>query len=823
MSARSSWLAVVLSVFIPAWAVSPGRAADPPSREHLEFFEQKIRPVLVEQCYSCHSEDAKKLRGDLLLDSREGIARGGASGPVLNREKPKESLLLQSIRHDEDVAAMPPKGAKLSAEVIADFERWVQLGAPDPRSTGPVKTTRLDLEQAKEFWSFRPLVRPAVPELSGPLVHNPIDSFIQSQLAAKGLKPSPPASKRVLIRRVYFDLVGLPPSPEAIDEFVSDDSPDAYERLIDRLLASKAYGERWGRHWMDVIRYADTAGDNSDYPIPQMYRYRNWIIDAFNQDMPYDEFIRQQIAGDLLPSDDEADRQSKLIATGYLANTKRFGSYEDARYPWYLTYEDQIDNLGRTFLGLTINCTRCHDHKFDPLSQEDYYALYGFFSSTRYPRPGIELDKVQRDFVPLATADVVAKVERERAQRQQELDQKVKDQVAERKAREQELAEAEKLPDSPDKAKTIEGLNKKIDNLKGQIKTAQKASEEFARTPLPYDTAYAVAEATPKGPRKVGDAAVHIKGDPERVGPVVPRRFPEVLGGYTLPKDEPGSGRVHLANWLADAKNPLTARVMVNRIWHYHFGRGIVATPSDFGLMGLPPTDPELLDWLASEFIAQGWSIKQMHKLILMSHTYQQGSQEHEAGLQADVQNESLWRFPRRRLDAEAIRDTMLLLADQLDREPAEAHPFPEPKTWNFTQHRPFHAVYETNKRSVYLMTQRFQRHPYLAIFDGPDTNASTASRVVSTTPLQALYLMNDPFVHDQARRFGERLRREASTEPARVQRAYQLVYGRSPTDDEARQAVEWIEEVQKLKGEAEAWPSFVRALFLSNEFVYID
>lgn len=819
MLARSPWLAVLLliSVWSPLWA------ADPPSREGLAFFEQKIRPVLVEHCYSCHSTEAKKLKGDLHLDSREGLARGGASGPVMNREKPKESLLFRSIQHVEGVAAMPPKGPKLSADIIADFERWIELGAPDPRTSGPAKTTRMDLEQAKEFWSFRPLTRPDVPAMSGPTVLNPIDAFIQQQLAAKGLKPSPKASKRVLIRRAYFDLIGLPPSPREINEFVANESPNAYERLIERLLANPAYGERWGRHWMDVIRYADTAGDNSDYPIPQMYRYRNWIIEAFNRDLPYDEFIRQQIAGDLLPSQDESDRQAKLIATGYLANTKRFGSYEDARYPWYLTYEDQIDNLARTFLGLTINCCRCHDHKFDPLSQHDYYALYGFFSSTRYPRPGIELDKVQRDFVALAAAEIVAKEQDQRAQKQKELDQKVKEKVAERKACEKELAEAEKLPDSPEKAKTIAELNKKIDGLKGQIKAVQKASEDYARTPLPYETAYAVAEGTPKGPRKIGDAAVHIKGDPERIGPVVPRRFPEVLGGFTLPKSEAGSGRVHLADWLADAKNPLTARVMVNRLWHYHFGQGIVPTPSDFGQMGLPPTHPELLNWLASEFIARGWSIKQMHKLIMMSHSYQQASQEIEANLQRDVQNDYLWRFPRRRLDAEAIRDTMLLLANQLDQEPGGAHPFPEPKTWNFTQHHPFHAVYETKKRSVYLMTQRFQRHPYLAIFDGPDTNASTASRVVSTTPLQALYLMNDPFVHEQARRFGDRLRQEVSTTSARIQLAYRLMLSRPPSEAEVRDAAEWIEQVQRLKSEEAAWHSFARALFLSNEFIYID
>ncbi|MBM3983543.1 MAG: DUF1553 domain-containing protein [Planctomycetes bacterium] len=790
------------------------RADEKPTAAQVEFFEKKIRPVLVEKCYSCHSADAKKLKGELRLDTRAGVLRGGASGPAVVPGDPAKSLLIKSVQHATGVEAMPPK-EKLSAEVIADLTVWVKMGAPDPRD-GKVATSRIELEKAKEYWAFKPVVRPDVPKGSA----NPIDAFVLAKLEAKGLKPAPPADKRALLRRATFDLTGLPPTPDDIDAFVKDESPEAFAKVIDRLLASSAYGERWGRHWMDVVRYADTAGDNSDYPIPQMYRYRNWIIDAFNRDLPYDEFVRQQVAGDLLPFKGEADRQAKIIATGYLANTRRFGSYEEARYPWYLTYEDQIDNFGRTFLALTINCARCHDHKFDPISQHDYYALYGFFSSTRYPRPGIELDKVQRDFVPLASGDAIATFEKERGAKLADLDAKVKAATAEKSAAEKELAGAEKIADEDArKAKIAEG-NRKVDALKQKIKTAQQELERFAKQPLPFENAYAVAEGKTEGKHKVGNAHVQIKGDPERLGPEVPRRFPEVLGGHALPATEKGSGRWHLANWLTDAKNPLTARVIVNRVWQYHFGKGLVPTASNFGEMGQPPTHPELLDYLASRFVEEKWSLKAMHKLIMLSSTYQQSSADNEANAKLDATNELLWRFDRRRLDAESVRDALLTVSGNLDRAPGAAHPFPDPKGWNFTQHNPYKAVYDTNKRSVYVMQQRFARHPFFGLFDGADTNTGTDRRLVSTTPLQALYLMNDPFVHVQAKAFAARVQKEGKDDASRVARAFVLLYGRTPTEDEVKAATEYV---AKLGGNERAWDSLARALFLSNEFIYVE
>ena len=781
-------------------------AAQPvPTAEQIEFFEKRIRPVLVAHCYECHSQAAKKVQGKLLLDSRAGVAKGGRSGAVLIAGKPEESLLITAVRHADKDLRMPPK-SKLSAQEIADLETWVRMGAIDPRVGAGVPKQSADVEEARRYWAFQPvrIVKPPmVKDASWPWT--PIDRFLLASLEAKGLRLVGLADRRTLIRRATFDLVGLPPTPEEIDAFLKDESRDAFAKVVDRLLASPHYGERWGRHWLDVVRYADTAGDNSDYPIPQMYLYRNWVIDAFNRDMPYDQFVREQLAGDITAQGASATTQrSSIIATGYLANSRRHGSYEDARYPWHLTIEDTIDNLGKTFLGMTIHCARCHDHKFDPFSTEDYYALYGFFSSTRYPWPGIELDRVQRDLVSLGTHDEVKRASHERQHKLSIL--------------ESALKQLEKEKASPEK-----------------LKATRAERDALAKQPLPYPTAYAVIDGKNEPKKRigqVGNARVQIKGDPERLGKEVARRFPHILGGQSLPMETTGSGRLHLANWIADPKNPLTARVMVNRVWQYHFGQGIVPTPNDFGKQGQRPTHSELLDYLASEFVKQGWSIKAMHRAIMLSRVYQLASMDDATNLRIDPTNAYHWRFARRRLEAEAIRDAMLMVSGNLDRTPGGAHPFPPPTKWDFTQHKPFKAVYETNRRSVYLMTQRIQRHPFLALFDGPDTNASTAGRTTTTTPLQALFLMNDPFVHEQARALATRLRKEGATDDARIERAFLLLFARPPSAEERAPTREFfanlvgrLREAGTPEGqiEARAWESFARALFMSNEFVYVN
>jgi hypothetical protein len=862
----------------------PAGGQEPVSADGAEFFERRIRPVLAEKCYSCHSAKAGKVKADLALDTREGLRRGGYSGPALVPGDPENSLLIKAIRHTSEDLEMPPKEAdRLTPEQVRDFELWVKMGAPDPRGTdvgSPSAKPRIDFAEARKFWSYRPVGDPPVPEVgdrSWP--ESPIDRFILAKLEEKGLKPAPDADKRTLLRRVTFDLTGLPPTPEEMEAFLADDAPDAFAKVVERLLASPRYGERWGRHWLDVVRYADTAGCNSDYPIPQMYRYRDWVIRAFNEDKPYGDFIREQLAGDLLPWKTWEERNEKVIATGYVANSRRFASSENGIQ--HLIIEDTIDNLGRTFLGLTIHCARCHDHKFDAISNEDYYALYGIFQSTRYPFPGIELNKVPRDLVPLVPPEEVERILAPHRERLAALDAEVKRLEAEQAEarrviaeegarpaasagppaapapvvpppavaadpalarRFAELAAAEArargeaarleaeraaLVAEAERSRRIAEASRRLEELRRAIEAAQKKREEYAKSMPLVESAYAVAEGA-----KPGNARVHLRGDPKTLGAEVPRRFLTVLGGRELPSGHAGSGRRELAEWIADPGNPLTWRVMANRIWQYHFGRGIVATPSDFGVRGQAPTHPELLDWLTRRFLESGGSIKALHRHVVLSRTYRMSSRADAEALRVDPENAYLWRFPRRRLEAEAIRDALLAVAGTLDPTPGGPHPFPPQNTWSFTQHKPFIAVYETAKRSVYVMTQRIRRHPFLALFDGPDTNASTAVRTVSTTPLQGLYMLNAPFVHEQARAFAERLRRERAGEDERIERAYHLAFGRPPSSKErevgrsylaaarARLAAAGMTEDRR---DTEAWESYARVLFRLNEFIYVD
>lgn len=776
-------------------------AANP---EDLAFFEHRIRPVLVANCYECHSSRAKKIGGELLLDSRAGWQTGGESGPPITPGDPAKSLLIKALQHDG--LQMPPE-KKLSDEIVGNFARWIERGAVDPRDGSEQLAMKREnlLAEAKQRWAFTPPSDPAPPvvqRIEWP--RNKIDNFILHSLEAAGLTPTKDADKRVLIRRATFDLIGLPPTPEEVDAFVADENPDSFQKVIERLLESTSYGERWGRYWLDVVRYSDTAGDNSDFPIPQMYLYRNWVIDAFNRDLRFDQFVREQLAGDLLAATSEEDRRQKIIATGYIANARRFGSRVDD-YPHHLTIEDTIDNLGRAFQGLTLNCARCHDHKFDPISTEDYYGLYGIFRSTRYPWPGIELEQKQRDLVPLTSAEEAQQA------------------IAKHKARQQELdAEVQRLEKERDQAS---GPQK--ETLKKSAEAARKVADRHSKSPLAIPLAYAMAESG-----QIENANVQFKGDPAKLGTVVPRGFPTALGGKSLALDDETSGRLSLADWITDPRNPLTARVAVNRLWGHHFGRGIVATPNDFGRQGKPPTHPELLDWLAHRFVESGWSTKDMHRLMMCSRTYQLAAINDPAAIPGDPANDLLSGFRPRRLDAEAIRDSLLALSGNLDRSRGGPHPFPPSTEWNFTQHNPFKAVYPTNQRTVYLMTQRIQRHPFLAIFDGPDPSASTPLRMTSTTPLQGLFLLNDPFTHQQAEKLADRLRNERQDESERIVRAYSLMLARPPKDFEKTSSHEFLAKVSRLlrdagtatdRVEVLAWQSYVRSLLLLNEFVYID
>ncbi len=731
----------------------PGDVEPEITDEQLTFFETKIRPLLIKHCYECHSSESDDLQGGLLVDSRPTLQRGGHSGPAIVPRDVEHSLLIRAIRYEPGLE-MPP-AEKLSIDEITDLEQWVQMGAPDPRSDATrFVRKRIDVDEARQFWSLRPVMDPPAPILrNADWPYSEIDRFIGASLEANQLmEPVQDADKYTLIRRATYDLTGLAPTPAEVKAFIEDDSPHAFAAVVDRLLASTHYGERWGRHWMDLVRYADTAGDNSDYPVPQAFLYRNYIIDSINADKPYNQFIREQVAGDLLPAESEAQRNEQTIATGYLAISRRFGSViED--YPQHLTIEDTLDNIGRTLLGMTITCARCHDHKFDPLSQDDYYGLYGIFESTQYPFPGIELDKTPRDFVPM-----------------------IKD---------------------------------------------GNPSEQFI---------YGMAEG------RANDAYVHVRGEPKQRGDVIPRRFPEVLGGYMLSvEDARQSGRIQLAEWLTAGNNPLTVRVMVNRIWQYHFGSGLVKTPSDFGKRGLPPTHPELLDWLASRFIEDGWSLKSLHRRIMLSRTYQLSSQCDESlrAAQRDPDNKLHWRFNRQRLDAESLRDTLLQMSDELDRVmPREPHPFPPSDQWQYTQHHPFRDSYDSTKRSVYLMMARLNARPFFTTFDGADQNASTANRDSSVTTIQSLYLMNDPFVHACAEKIADRLMSHTNSTEARISHAFELLLGRPPENAELQNAHEWIEQLEQEfevhpenteHNAREIWSAFVRVMIRTNQFLYVD
>lgn len=829
-------------------------AKDKLSAEALEFFEKKIRPLLMDRCYECHSAQSKKLKGGLRLDSRDGVLKGGDSGPALMPGEPEKSLLIKAVRYTDKDLQMPPK-QRLPPDQIADLETWVKSGAPDPRTSDSLTLSRpgerVGQASAQAHWAFQPVKPRPVPNVrQKSWVENAVDRFILAKLETNGLTPTAPASRPTLIRRAYFDLIGLPPTAEEVEAFVQDKSGNAFAKVVERLLGSPHYGERWGRHWMDVARYADTAGDNADYPVPEARFYRDYIIESFNSDKPYDQFLQEQLAGDLLakqgPREQYADR---VIATGFIALSRR---YATAPFElWHLTVEDTIETVGRAFMGLTLRCARCHDHKYDPVTKEDYYALYGIFASTQYPYAGSEefssKNFPRSGFVPLLPPEEVGP-------RLKAHDEKIKERQAEIKRVEQEgpLAKqnAELKHQIDKKSKQIQELEakqQKVDAPKAELAELQKQRDEANRQlqdklkalrgdlkklekpglPPNLPCAYAVSEAKPV------DANLQIRGNPEEQGPVIKRGPPKFLGGesaFDIPQGS--SGRLELAQWLTQPQHPLTARVMVNRIWQHHFGKGLVATPSNFGLRGDAPTHPELLDYLAARLVESGWSIKTMHRLIMLSRTYQLSSASLEANVAKDPGNQWYCRFNRRRLEAEAIRDAMLAVTGNLDWQKPAQHPFPEIHTWGFSQHSPFKAVYESKHRSVFLMTQRLVRHPYLALFDSPDANITTDARSESTVPLQALYLMNNPFVQEQASAVARRLLGATNNREERMRLATELVWSRQLKSKEAERGVEYLDRYQQELArtgappeqiEMEAWTSYARVLLTANEFVYVD
>ena len=779
-------------------------------------FDRDIQPLFEAHCVDCHGTDESN--GGLRLDARDSaFAMADSGNHAIVPGQINSSELLKRVTTTDVDKQMPPDGPRLSPEAIADLTTWIAQGA-DWQETHD-QAPELSKNETKH-WSFQAINNPEVPFATADnWSAHPIDRFLHESRADRGLPVTHDADPRTILRRIHFNLIGLPPSPDQVQAFHQQCDEQGLELAIafavDNLLSHPQYGERWGRHWMDWVRYADTAGDNSDYPIPQAYLYRNYIIDAFNQDTPYDQFLIEQIAGDLLPADNQQQRNRQVIATGYLAMARRFGSLIE-RYPWHLTIEDTIDNIGKTMLGMTIACARCHDHKFDPVSTRDYYGLYGFFASTKYPFPGIELFKAQHQFVSLLPPEETDSYLEPFRDESNRLQKELEKRLAIANAKGVENAQRQGSASIQEQRR----MHGEHEHLLGLARKAGEALAEHLRKIPDFPTAYAVSDGLPV------DAAVQIKGEPTRPGAIIPRRFPGVLGGQQLSEETAtGSGRLELARWIASSENPLTARVIVNRVWERHFGRGIVSSTTDFGLRGLEPDHPDLLDWLATDFIRHGWSLKHLHRTILTSRSYRLSADPASQLKGRDPENIYLTHQRRSRLDAESIRDSMLHLSGDLDATPmTEPHPFPKRTGWSFTQHHPFKDSYASNRRSVYLMTKRLTADRYFQTFDGPDRNVCTQSRDQSITALQALYFVNNDFLHEQADHLAKRIPDEDDATVLKI--LFQRILQRVPNQLETEWFQEHLHNTRSLAKESdptEAWSSVIRSLFRLNEFIYID
>jgi hypothetical protein len=732
------------------------------SSEQADFFEKRIRPVLAEHCYSCHGD--KKQRAGLRLDSQAAALKGSDDGPVILPGQPAKSSFIRAVRQEGDVK-MPPKG-KLPEAMVEDLAAWVKMGAPWPESPRPMHPAAAqDSEAATKHWAFQRVGRPALPRVQrASWVATPVDAFILAALEAKGLEPAQAADKRTILRRVTLDLIGLPPTPGEVDAFLADQAPGAYARVVDRLLASPHYGERWGRHWLDVARYADTKGYlfTEERRFPFAYTYRDYVIRAFNEDLPYDQFILQQLAADRIATTENPQAQA---AMGFLTLGRRFlNNAHDI-------IDDRIDVVSRGLLGLTVGCARCHDHKYDPIPQKDYYSLYGVFASSAEP----------------AELPLVAEPEHSPAL---EAFQKELDRRREAMNRFKEAHKAE-----------LGGRNRKVREELAALK--RKVDEWNATAPAAPPRAMILKDTpTPMTPH------VFLRGNPNNLGPEVPRQFLQVLAGPQRKPFKEGSGRLELARAIASKDNPLTARVLVNRIWMHHFGAGLVRTPSDFGLRSEPPTHPELLDYLARTFMDEGWSIKKLHRLIVLSQVYQQSSTADERTTRADPDNRLLGAMPRRRLEFEALRDSLLAVSGQLDSKAGG-------------RSADLFATPFTGRRSVYGFIDRQNLPGVLRTFDFASPDSSTPQRYQTTVPQQALYLMNNPFVMEQARHLVARTEIADCTKAEdRLQRLYRLVYGRPADANEVALAFHFI---NTRAGSPNTWEQYAQVLLLANEFVIID
>ena len=743
--------------------------------EGLRTFREAIEPILVKECYRCHSGKVDKPKGGLRLDSRQAMLRGGDTGPAVVPGKSGESLLVQAIRH-EDGLEMPPKAPRLAEDVVARFVQWIDAGAPVPLSGSETMVVGAGLDDGRKHWAFQPLARPAAPRVNEPAwVETPVDAFVLAKLEEHGWPPAPDASRGDWLRRVTFDLTGLPPLPEEVEAFERDRSPTAFESVADRLLASPRYGERWAQHWLDVVRYAETEGFEYDRHIPDAWRFRDYVIGSFNRDKAFDRFIAEQIAGDeIAPGDREG-----LTASAFhrLGPVRRNAGNPDIALSRNEVLTERTDIIGTAFLGLTVGCARCHNHKLEPISQKDYYRLEAYLAATDESDVSLAPEK-ERTAWEAETKSIKKRMEQVRA-----------------RLKRAQGSDRERL------AKELEALE---DTLPAPLPTIPAT-----RNDLPHRT------------------VVHVlkRGEWEAKGEPVGPRPPSVL----VPNDQPelpadvANPRTRLAAWLTNPSNPLPARVLVNRVWQYHFGSGLVKTVNDFGTKGDRPSHPELLDWLASSFIADGWRLKPLHRLIVLSHVYRQSDRSSASteAETADPENRLLWHFTRRRLAAEEIRDAMLSASGRLNHkaggpsvmlpvDPDMIRLLYKPSQWQIAGNPAEH-----DRRSVYLIAKRNLRLPFLDVFDSPALMASCGRRQSSTHAPQALELMNGRFSNDLASAFARRLEAECGGDLSRiVSRAFALALGRVPSDRERALAIEFLHD-QPLS-------EFALAVFNLNGFLYV-
>jgi cytochrome c553 len=900
-----------------------------------ELFEKRVRPVLVARCQSCHG--GKQPRAGLDLTSAAGLARGADSGPVVDVKNPEESALLKAVGYLERIK-MPPTG-KLAEAEIAALREWVRAGAPWAGATATVAPASKPpggySRAQREFWSFRPLKRTAPPAVGNEAwVRTPVDRFILAKLEQHGLSPAREADKLTLLRRATLDLTGLPPTEGEIAAFLSDTAPDAYERVIERLLASPRYGEKWGRHWLDVARYADSTGADEDHRYVHSWRYRDYVIESFNRDVPYHQFIREQIAGDLLPPPaGEAVNRRGIIATGFLALGPKLIAEQDKVKMLYDAIDEEIEVTGKAILGLTLACARCHDHKFDPISTKDYYALASIFASTR------QFEKIEGTvskllFVPLADRETAAAWESHQKRmeaKQQEIDQVVgeqarryRDRLAPRMADYMVAARAVYAgKQAVEEVVAATGLNRMVlerwveylrpsrerrahleawqeaaperwrevareyqEKFMATVRSREQAQAEWRKRadaaksegkqppPAPVffagDDRFFTEVTSGKGPLALPDKerepvfaedarrryarlqaelksmkenppaeppfacgvvegevveqAVFHRGNPEAKGEIVPKRFPLVLAGEEQPAIRQGSGRRELAEWLASESNALAQRVIVNRIWQWHFGEGLVRTPSNFGITGERPTHPELLEWLAGEFLRRGQSIKSMHRLLMLSSSYRMASETTAVKREKDADNRLLSRFPMRRLTVEEMRDSLLAIDGSLDTEMGGTMLMGQGTDKEFSDERKSLDPDQSRRRLVYLPLRRSNLPTLLNLFDFGDATTHNESRTQTNVAPQALFMMNSRFVAERARGLVKLLAREGGDEREKVRRAWLRVVGRPPAASQVEEALAYLERfpAEGDKQREQAWVSYCRALIASNDFLYV-